>query len=138
MPSITRLQRTNHAADSATETPSKTHRDFFRRRRDQQTPFRESIRAGDSTESPCQRLLPRACFLADLQPQSSANKEQRPTIWESKNYRKSSFYPQITRIDANPYREDFSARAPKLKARLAAAREARVLPDSRRATYPPN
>ena len=26
------------------------------------------------------------CFLADLRPRSSANKEQRPTIWESKNF----------------------------------------------------
>src|SRR5436190_8883522 len=138
MPLIARLQRTNHAADSATETPSKTRQGFCRRRRDQQISSREPIRGCDSTESPCPRLLPRGCFLADLQLQSSANKEQRPTIWESKNYRKSSFYPQITRIDANPYREDFSARAPKLKARLAAAREARVLPNPRRGTYPPN
>src|SRR4030095_15094431 len=88
MPSIARLQRTNHAADSATETPSKTRRDFFRRRRDQQIPSRESIRGRDSTESPCPRFLPRACFLADLQPPSSANKEQRRTIWESKNFTK--------------------------------------------------
>src|SRR6266496_2035286 len=90
MPSIARLQRTNHAADSATETPSKTRRDFFRRRRDQQTPSRESTRARDSTESPYQRFLPRACFLADLRPQSSANKEQPPTIYESKNFIKRS------------------------------------------------
>src|SRR5437588_4638526 len=86
MPSIARLQRTNHAADSATETPSKTRRDFFPRRRDQQTPSRVSIRRRDSTESPYQRLLPHACVLADLQPQSSANKEQRPQIYESKNF----------------------------------------------------
>src|SRR5439155_21623151 len=103
MPSIAPPQRTNHAADSATETPSKTRLDFFRRRRDQQTPSRESTRARDSTESPWPRLRPRACFLADRPLQSLANKEQRPTIWESKNYRKSSFYPRITRIDANLY-----------------------------------
>src|SRR5207237_6966775 len=138
MQSRAHLQRINRAADSAIETPSGTHRDFFRRRKDRQRPFRESSRAAYSTESPCSRLLPRGCFLADLQPQSSANKEQRPTIWESKNYRKSSFYPRITRIDANPYREDFSARAPKLKTGLAAGREARVLPNPRRGTYPPN
>src|SRR6266446_19998 len=91
MPSIARLQRTNHAADSATETPSKTRRDFFRRRRDPQISSRESIRGCDSTESPCRQLLPRACFVVDLQSQSPANKEQRPTIYESKNYRKSFF-----------------------------------------------
>src|SRR4051812_38850715 len=110
MPSTARLQRTNHAADSAIETPSGMRPDFFRHRKDRRIPSRESTRAGDSTESPTPRLLPRACFLADLQPQSSANKEQRPRIWESKNYRKSSFYPRITRIDANLYRKDFSAR----------------------------
>src|SRR5947207_6174259 len=90
MPSIARLQRTSHAADSATETPSKTRRDFFRRRRDQQISFPESIRGRDSTESPCRRFLLRACFLADLHPQSLANKEQRPAIWESKNFTKRS------------------------------------------------
>src|SRR4029453_10663318 len=86
MPSIARLQRTDRAADSATETPSKTRRDFSRHRRDQQTPSRESIRGRDSTKSPCPRFLPRACFLADLQPPSSANKEQRIRVWESKNF----------------------------------------------------
>src|SRR5437762_11710345 len=91
MRSINQLQRRNQAADSGTETRTKAPRPTFRARTDQQTPFRESIRAGDSTESPCPRLLPRECFLADLQPQSSANKEQRPTIYESKNYRKSFF-----------------------------------------------
>src|SRR4030095_54819 len=88
MPSIARLQQTNHAADSASETPSKMRRDSFRRQRDQQKPSRESIRGRDSTESPCPRFPPRAYFLADLRPQSSANKEQRPTIWESKNFTK--------------------------------------------------
>src|SRR5437773_5639419 len=86
MPLIARLQRTSHAADSATETPSKTRRDSFRRRRDQQISFRESIRGRDSTESPCSRLPPRGCFVVDLQSQSSANKEQRTRIYESKNF----------------------------------------------------
>src|SRR4030095_16997683 len=86
MPSIARLRRINRAADSATETPSGTRRDFFPRRKDRQIPFRGSGRAHDSTESPYPRLPPRACFLADPQPQSSANKEQRPAIWESKNF----------------------------------------------------
>src|SRR4030095_5353847 len=86
MPSIARLRRINRAADSATETPSGTRRDFFPRRKDRQIPFREADRARDSTEPPYPRPPPRACFLADPQPQSSANKEQRPTIWESKNF----------------------------------------------------
>ena len=97
MPSIARLQRTSHAADSATETPSKTRRDFFLRRRDQRISFRESIRERDSTESPCRRFPPRACFLADLQPQSSANKEQRLRIWESKNFTWGAYVPRMFR-----------------------------------------
>src|SRR4026207_2533593 len=90
MPSIAHLQRTNHAADSATETPSKTRRDSFRRQTDQQPPSRESIRGRDSTESPYQRFPPRACFPADLRPHSSANKEQRMRIWERKNFDRSN------------------------------------------------
>src|ERR1043166_5086032 len=90
MPSIARLQRTNHATDSASEMPSETHRDFFRHQKDRQTPSRESIRGCDSIEWPALRSPPRACFLADLGPQSSANKEQRPTIWESKNFTKKA------------------------------------------------
>src|SRR6266540_4123273 len=86
MPLRARLQRTNRAADSAIETPSGTHRGFFPRRKDRQKPFRELSQAPDSTGSPCPPLLPRGCFLADLRPQSSANKEQRPTIYESKNF----------------------------------------------------
>src|ERR1044071_5074559 len=86
MPSRERLLQTNRAANSAIETPSKTHQDFFPRRKDPQTPFRGPIRGGDSTESPCPRFPPRGCFLADLRPQSSANKEQRPTLYESKNF----------------------------------------------------
>src|SRR6266480_7138640 len=84
MQSRAHLQRINRAADSAIETPSGTHRDFFRRRIDRQKPFRESTRGRDSTESPCPRLLPRGCFLADLRPHSSANKEQCLRIYESK------------------------------------------------------
>src|SRR5438874_2513388 len=91
MQSRAHLQRINRAADSAIETPSGTHRDFFRRRKDRQRPFRESSRAAYSTESPCQRFLPRVCFLADRPLQSLANKEQRLGVWESKNYRKSFF-----------------------------------------------
>src|SRR5205809_7361893 len=86
MPSIARLQRVNRAADSAIETPSGTHRGSFPHRRDRQIPFRESTRGRDSTESPWPRLPPRACSLADLQLQSSANKEQSPRIYESKNF----------------------------------------------------
>src|SRR4029453_4107587 len=74
MPSIARLQQTNPAADSTTETPLKTHRDFFRRRKGRQISSRESSRECGSTESPYPRFLPRACFLADLRSQSSANK----------------------------------------------------------------
>src|SRR5206468_4961764 len=90
MPSTARLQRTNRAADSVIETPSGTHRDFFPRRKDRQKPFRELSQAPDSTGSPCPPLLPRGCFLADLRPQSSANKEQRPTIYESKNFKEKT------------------------------------------------
>src|SRR6266576_5111239 len=86
MPSRERLQRTNPAADWATEMPSGTRRDFFPRQKDRQTPSRESSRASDSTESPSRRFPPRVCFLADLRTQSSANKEQCPTIYESKNF----------------------------------------------------
>src|SRR6266576_471060 len=84
MQSRAHLQRINRAADSAIETPSGTHRDFFRRRKDRQRPFRESSRAAYSTESPCQRFLPRVCFLADRPLQSLANKEQSLRIYESK------------------------------------------------------
>src|SRR6266545_1187084 len=86
MPSRARLQQTNRAADSAIETPSGTHRDFCPHRKGRQTPSRGLIGGRDSTESPCPRSPPRGCFLADLRPQSSANKEQRPTIYESKNF----------------------------------------------------
>src|SRR4029450_9717301 len=86
MLSIVRLPQTNHAAGLAIETPSGMRQDFFRRRKDRQRPSRELSRAADSTESPCPRFLPRACFLADLRPQSSANTEPRPTIYESKNF----------------------------------------------------
>src|SRR4029453_13176521 len=87
MPSIVRLRQTNPAAGSATEMPSKTHRDFCPRQKGRQISFHESNRESDSTKSPYPRFLPRGCFLADLPPQSSANKEQRPTISESKNFR---------------------------------------------------
>src|SRR5438477_2293037 len=86
MPSKARLQRTNPEADSATEMPSGTRLNLFPRQKDRRTPFRESGRASDSTESPSRRFPPRGCFLADLRTQSSANKEQRPTIYESKNF----------------------------------------------------
>src|SRR5581483_3985612 len=86
MPSTARLQQTNRAADSATERPSRTHRDFSRRRKDRRTPSRESARGYGSKESPRRRFLPPACSLADLLPQSSANKEQRPKIYESKKF----------------------------------------------------
>src|SRR6266540_3733447 len=86
MPSIARLQRTNHAVDSATETPLETHRDFSPHRKDRQIPSRESVRGRDSTESPCPRFPPRGIFLVDLRLQSSANKQHRPTIYESKNF----------------------------------------------------
>src|ERR1041385_6641886 len=79
MRSIARLQRTNHATDSASEMPSKKHRDFFRHRTTRQTPSRGSNRGCDSTGWPTLRSPPRACFLVDLGAQSSANKEQRPT-----------------------------------------------------------
>src|SRR6185312_5880485 len=86
MLSRARLQQTDRATNSAIETPSGTHRDSCPHRKDQQTPSRGSIRGCDSKESPCPRFPPRACFLADLRPQSSANKEQRPAICESKNF----------------------------------------------------
>src|SRR5438105_9643947 len=82
---------------------------------------------------PAARVLPRRSSTAVIGEQRTASDDLR-----KQKLQKKLFYPQITRIDANPYREDLSARAPKLKTALAAAREARVLPDSRRATYPPN
>src|SRR5258708_19689960 len=85
MLSTARLQRTNRAADSAIETPSGTHRDFFPRRKDRQKPFHELSQAPDSTGSPCPPLPPRACFLSHLRPQSSANKQQLPPISETTN-----------------------------------------------------
>src|SRR5437762_4850822 len=86
MPWRARLQRTTPEADSATEMPSGTRRDFFPRQKDRRTPFLESSQASDSTESPSRQFPPRVCFLADLRTQSSANKEQRPKIYESKNF----------------------------------------------------
>src|SRR5947207_5021193 len=83
--------------------------------------------------TPAARGLPRRSSTAVIGEQRTASDDLR-----KQKLQKKLFYPQITRIDANPYREDFSARAPKLKARLAAAREARVLADSRRETYPHN
>src|SRR5215510_5954437 len=80
------LQRTSHAANLANETPSGTHPGSFPRRRDPRTPSRESTQAGDSIESPGLRLPPHACFPVDLQPHSSANKEQSPGIYESENF----------------------------------------------------
>src|ERR1043166_4592828 len=94
MPSIVPLRQTNHAADSAVETPSEMRRDFFRRRRDPQIPSPESIRGHDSTESPSRRFPPRACFLADLRPQSLANKEQCPPISEKKKLSNTIGQPQ--------------------------------------------
>src|SRR5205823_3707934 len=73
--------------------------------------------------TPAARVLPRRSSTAVIGEQRTASDDLR-----KQKLQKKLFYPQITRIDANPYREDFSARAPKLKARLAAAREARVLP----------
>src|SRR5438132_8094794 len=86
MPSTARLRQTSHATNSANETPSGTRRDFVPRQKGPQIPFHESGPVADSTESPDPRLPPRACSLADLQLQSSANKEQSPRIYESKNF----------------------------------------------------
>src|SRR5438874_2413793 len=65
--------------------PLGRHRDFGPRQTSRQKSFLESNQARDSTESPCLRFPPRACFFADPRPQSSANKEQRLKIYESKN-----------------------------------------------------
>src|SRR6266480_2520258 len=90
MPSKARLRQTSHATNSANETPSERHRDFVPRRKGPQKPFHESVRVPDWIESPAPRLPPRACSLADLQPQSSANKEQSPRTYESKNFTKKT------------------------------------------------
>src|SRR5436190_16885960 len=66
--------------------PSETHRDFFRRRTTQQTPFRESSRAPDCTEPPYRRFPSRAYSSADLPPQPSANKEQSLRAYERKKF----------------------------------------------------
>src|SRR5438046_852891 len=51
-----RLPQTDPAANLAAGTPSKTRRDFFPRRRAQQTPFRESVRGCGCTKSRCRRF----------------------------------------------------------------------------------
>ena len=56
--------------------------------------FANQAKHATPTGSPCPPLPPRACFLADLRPQSSANKEQRPTIWESKNFKEKTKWPR--------------------------------------------
>ena len=77
-------------ARSPKETPSGTHRDFCRPRKDRQTPFRGSDQAHDCIERQCRQRPPHACSLAVPPPQSSANKEQRARIYESKNFRAQS------------------------------------------------
>src|SRR6266480_6671424 len=79
-----RLPQTDPAANLAAGTPSKTRRDFFPRRRAQQTPFRESVRGCGCTKSRCRRFPSHACSLAGPAPQSSANKEQRLRNYERK------------------------------------------------------
>src|SRR5437667_11131185 len=82
-----RLLQTDPAANLAAGTPSKTRRDFFPRRRAQQTPFRESVRGCGCTKSRCRRFPSPACSLAGPAPQSSANKEQCLRNYERKKTR---------------------------------------------------
>src|SRR5947207_5233208 len=86
MQSRARLQRTDRAIDSATETPSGTHPDFCRHRKALRKLVRESIRARANTSPPRRRRRSRGCLLAEVAPRPSANKEQRPEIYESKNF----------------------------------------------------
>src|SRR5216117_3740279 len=82
-----RLPQTDPAANLAAGTPSKTRRDFFPRRRAQQTPFRELVRGCGCTKSRCRRFPSHACSLVGPAPQSSANKEQRLRNYERKKTR---------------------------------------------------
>src|SRR4029453_4687666 len=73
MPSKARPRQTDRARDSATETPSKTRRDFFRRRTARRRSSHGLDRGYDSTEWRCQQHPSRGCSFADRQPQPSAN-----------------------------------------------------------------
>src|SRR5206468_8731104 len=73
MPLKARPRQTNRAADSATETPSRTRRDFSRLQTNRQTPFPESDQGRDWTESRCPPRPSRGCSFADQLPHSSAN-----------------------------------------------------------------
>src|SRR6266403_655955 len=86
MPSKARPRQTNRATNSATETPLKTRRDFFRHRIARRRSSLARDRATDSTEWRCRQHPSRGCSFAGRQLQSSANKEQRPRIYESKNF----------------------------------------------------
>jgi hypothetical protein len=68
-----RPRQRDRAANSATETPSKTRRDFCLRRTDRQTPSRARVREGGSTEWRCRQHPSRGCSFAGRQPQPSAN-----------------------------------------------------------------
>src|SRR5258708_3607913 len=98
MPLKVRLWQTNRAADSATETPSKTRRDFSRLQTNRQTPFPESNQARGWTEWRCPPRPSRGCSFADQLPQPSANKEQSPRIYESKNFTDELSNHELTRI----------------------------------------
>src|SRR5439155_16204038 len=85
-----RPRQTNRATDSASETPLRTRRDFFRPQTNPQTPFRESNRGHDWTEWRCQqRPLPGSSF-AGRRLQSSANKERRRPEYQRKISKVSS------------------------------------------------
>src|SRR6266702_4796732 len=82
-----RLRQTGRAVNSAAGTPSKMRRGFFPRRKARQTPFRGSNRARDCTKWRSLQHLSRGYSFAGRPPQSSANKQQRLGIYESKKLR---------------------------------------------------
>ncbi len=120
MPSIARLQRTNHAVDSATETPLETHRDFSPHRKDRQIPSRESVRGRDSTESPCPRFPPRGCFLVDLRPQSSSifDRSHRRTKNNVRGFGKAKTLPSRASLGSARSDESTAQRAVSTRSKL--------------------
>src|SRR3954471_16166642 len=79
MRSITLLQQTGRATDSAPETPSGRRRDFGRRRTIRQTPARESTRANASTSPRWRRYPSLVCLRVALWIRPLAKKQQ----WET-------------------------------------------------------
>src|SRR5262245_394182 len=94
MPLKARPRRRDRAADSATETPLETRRDFCRRRTVLQTPSRAQARARGSTEWRCRPHPSHGCSFADRQPQPSADLNHEWTRIDTNTFEK----PRIARM----------------------------------------